>query len=65
MLIKGTHFRLPPGELWGLEPTSPRVDLVGREGGLTLFAGFCVDDELNFVFSDMVCMLLIASKLLQ
>lgn len=39
-----TYF-FPPHEEVFLGTTSPRIDFVGKEGGLTFFAGFCVDDE--------------------
>jgi hypothetical protein len=39
----------------GVDFASPRVDLVGREGGLILFAGLGAVGEVGFVFCGIVC----------
>ena len=53
-LLRCIHLFFPPPEEVFLGTTSPRIDFVGTEGGLTFFAGFCVDDEFVRFLSDIV-----------
>jgi len=53
-LVRCAHLPLPLVDPLGVVLASPRVGFVGKEGGLTLFAGLGEDDEFSFVLLDIV-----------